>query len=69
MTRLCGHATLTDEDGENEQANRNVEDRGCHIEEPIGSHGEKPQEKQEKEQAAPVLLHLERETTYLHHEL
>ena len=48
----------TNKDRGEEESHRNVENGGRHVEEPVGGHGEEPQEKQEEEQTALVLLHL-----------
>lgn len=50
---------LTDEDGAEEEGDGDVYNRCRHVQKPVGSHGEEPQEKQEEEQTVLVLLHLE----------
>lgn len=49
---------LTYQHGEEENGYRDVEDRTGDVEEPVRSHGEETKEKEEKEQAATIVLHL-----------
>lgn len=50
--------TLTDEDGEEENRDGDVENWGGDVKEPVRSHGEESQEKQEEEKATFVLFTL-----------
>lgn len=52
---MCG---LTYEHREEEDGHGDVEDRTGDVKEPVWSHGEEAEEKEEKEQTAAVFLHL-----------
>lgn len=50
---------LTNEDRAKEECDRDVDDRSRHVEKPVRSHGEEPQEKQKEKQTIPVVFDLE----------
>lgn len=67
MWRACRHIltsqsgdprVLTNEDWAEEEGDGDVDDRGGHVQKPVGSHGKEPQEEQKEEQAVLVLLNL-----------
>lgn len=49
---------LTNEDRAEEEGDGDVDNRGGHVQKPVGSHGEESQEEQEEEQTVLVLLNL-----------
>lgn len=49
---------LTDENWAEEESDGDVDDRGGHVQKPVGAHGEESQEEQKEEQGVLVLLHL-----------
>lgn len=50
---------LTNENRAKEECDRDVDDGGRHVEKPVGSHGEEPQEKQKEKQTILVVFDLE----------
>lgn len=49
---------LTDEDRAEEEGDGDVDNRGAHVQEPVGSHGKESQEEQKEKQTVLVLLNL-----------
>lgn len=49
---------LTDENWAEEERDGDVDDRGGHVQKPVGAHGEESQEEQKEEQGVLVLLNL-----------
>lgn len=49
---------LTNEDRAEEEGDGDVDNRGGHVQKPVGSHGKESQEEQEEEQTVLVLLNL-----------
>ncbi len=52
------YCKLTNEDGEKEYGDGDVEDWRGDIQKPVWCHGKEPQKEQEEEQTTPVLFHL-----------
>lgn len=52
------YCKLTNENGEKEYGDGDVEDWRGDIQKPVRCHGKEPQEEQEEKQTTPVLFHL-----------
>jgi len=54
------HTVLpTNEHGQEEEMNWDVEDGCSHVEKPVGRHGEESEEEEEEEQPILIVLHLQ----------
>lgn len=54
----CDPCVLTNEDWAEEKSDGDVDNRGRHVQKPVGSHGKESQEEQKEEQTVLILLNL-----------
>lgn len=54
----CDPCVLTNEDWTEEKSDGDVDNRGRHVQKPVGSHGKESQEEQKEEQTVLILLNL-----------